>query len=163
MPLSLAGLIFQVVITFIFSLLFADYLIRYFRAHQRRSLSPSATTVTGTDISMMTSAGLKRLKIFVVFMSSAILLILARCIYRVEELREGYTGKMMTNEALFIALEGVLVVLAVTCLLVGNPGFVFVTPEKGLKSTLRGQGRTEQRAQFETASSSEGGVEKIQV
>ncbi|KAH7041328.1 parasitic phase-specific protein PSP-1 [Microdochium trichocladiopsis] len=165
-PLSLAGLIFQVVITFIFSVLFADYLIRYFRAHKRQSPSSVNTNNSnenGSSPAARDRPDLKRLKIFTGFMAAAILLILARCIYRVEELREGYTGKMMTNEPLFIALEGVLIVLAVSCLLVGNPGFVFIAPEKGLKATLRGNGQQTDGAGVETGSSSDASAEKVQV
>ena len=40
-------------------------------------------------------------------MTISITLILIRCIYRIDELSEGYTGPLIRNEGLFIALEGV--------------------------------------------------------
>ena len=46
-------------------------------------------------------------KTFSIFMTISITLILIRCIYRIDELSEGYTGPLIRNEGLFIALEGV--------------------------------------------------------
>ncbi|KXJ88949.1 RTA1 like protein-domain-containing protein [Microdochium bolleyi] len=130
--LALAGLIFQVVVTFAFSIVFADYLVRYFRSQSRLRQQGAGTGA----VAAATADDLRRLRIFTAFMSAAILLILARCLYRVEELREGYRGVMMTKESLFIGLEGVLIVLAASCLLVGNPGFVLAAPEKGCESAV---------------------------
>ena len=48
-----------------------------------------------------------RMKVFLGALSSAILLILARCAFRVDELSEGYDGPLVANERLFIGLEGV--------------------------------------------------------
>jgi hypothetical protein len=64
--LALAGLIFQVVTMLAFCGLLADYLIRYLRALPSRSVH-------------------LRLKLFLGFLSFAILLILGRCAYRVAE------------------------------------------------------------------------------
>lgn len=48
-----------------------------------------------------------RLKLYFGFMVVAVLLILARCSYRLAELHGGYTGGMIRDEGLFIGLEGV--------------------------------------------------------
>ncbi|KAI0834447.1 RTA1-domain-containing protein [Hypoxylon sp. FL0890] len=101
--LTLTGLIFQVFSMVVFCTLLADYMIRY---SKRR-------TITST-----------RLKIFLIFLSIAILLILTRCGYRVAELSDGYTGGLIHNEPLFIALDGVLIALAVLALCIGHPGLV---------------------------------------
>lgn len=180
--LALAGLIFQVVVTFAISVVFADYLVRYFRSQRRKRSSQqeeattaaaAMTTTTYTaaveaaeaEVSDGGDDNLGRVKILTGFMAAAILLILARCLYRVEELREGYRGEMMTKESLFIGLEGVLVVLAASCLLVGNPGFALVMPaEKGLKPKLRtGSGGRACLEHKGSASSAEGGMEKVEV
>jgi hypothetical protein len=89
--LSLAGLAFQVATMAIFCGLFLDYMVRYFR--------------------LRGGAGIKRLRVrlFFGFMSSAILLVMGRCIYRLIELRGGYSGTLFRDEPLFIALEGVWV------------------------------------------------------
>lgn len=98
----MAGLILQVIVLVIFCGFFADYMIRYLRLLR---LSPSPRRADG-------SAGIgtigTRQKLFFGGLASAIVLILARCSYRVDELSEGYSdsGKI-TNEPLFIGLEGV--------------------------------------------------------
>lgn len=49
-------------------------------------------------------------KVFAGFLCLAIVLILARCCYRIDELSHGYSGekaKLVPNEGLFIGLEGV--------------------------------------------------------
>lgn len=97
--LAIAGMAFQVVTIVVFCGFFADFLIRYFRSgaweqekHQE-GLDSRATP--------------KRLGLFFGFMGLAVLLILARCTFRLVELREGYGGKLVKDEALFIGLEGV--------------------------------------------------------
>lgn len=46
-------------------------------------------------------------KIFVWFLSLSTLLILIRCIYRIDELSDGYNGPLIHDQGLFIGLEGV--------------------------------------------------------
>ncbi|KAI3337602.1 parasitic phase-specific protein PSP-1 [Xylariaceae sp. AK1471] len=104
--LALAGLIFQVVTMLAFCGLLADYMIRYFQSQPSGSVH-------------------LRLKLFLGFLSFAVLLILGRCAYRVAELSEGYSGTLFHNQALFIGLEGGLIILAVIALGIGHPGFVF--------------------------------------
>ncbi|KAI0156651.1 RTA1 like protein-domain-containing protein [Hypoxylon sp. FL1284] len=112
--ISLAGLSLQVVSLVIFCGLMADYIIRYARSGGKALAS-------------------FRLKLFVTFLGVAVLLILARCAYRVAELNEGYEGDLIHDEGLFIGLEGVLIVVAALALCIGHPGFVFLPSEKGLK------------------------------
>ncbi|KAM5345855.1 hypothetical protein ACJ41O_011716 [Fusarium nematophilum] len=104
---AMAGLAFQVAILVLFCVLLGDYLIRYFRSGKASALS-------------------NRMRIFFGSLSTAVLLILGRCIFRCYELSEGYQGSdLVTDEGLFIGLEGVLIVIAVFCLCVGHPGLVF--------------------------------------
>lgn len=98
--LAIAGMAFQVVTIVVFCGFFADFLIRYFRSgaweqekHQAQGLPSRATP--------------KRLGLFFGFMGLAVILILARCTFRLVELREGYSGKLVKDEMLFIGLEGV--------------------------------------------------------
>ena len=101
--ISMAGLILQVIVIFAFIVAFSDYMIRYWRSGR------------------MSAFGW-RLKAFFAGLSAAIVLVLARCIYRVAELKDGYTGEIITHEGPFIALEGVFIVLAAVCLCFGHPG-----------------------------------------
>lgn len=92
---AMAGLILQVIVLAIFCGFFADYMIRYWRLRQR---DPAAL-----ENQVGRNQGL-----FFGGLAGAIVLILARCIYRVEELSEGYEdSEKITHEGLFIGLEGV--------------------------------------------------------
>ena len=86
--LALAGLSFQVITLIAFIGLCIDYAVRW-----RRTVGPTPLETT--------------FKVFVAFLSAAILLILVRCAYRIDELSEGYSGPLISNEGLFVGLEGV--------------------------------------------------------
>ncbi|OAQ70091.1 RTA1 like protein family [Pochonia chlamydosporia 170] len=103
---SMAGLALQVIILTAFVGCFADYMIRYLRSGRAKSFG-------------------WRLNAFFLGLSTSILLILARCAFRVAELRDGYDGELIREEIPFIILEGVLIVLAVVALCFGHPGLVF--------------------------------------
>lgn len=129
---SIAGLSFQVITICIFIALAADFAIRYRK---------------GRNTSTNKQALPKQFKIFVAFLSLAIVLILIRCGYRIAELKGGYRGpgsEMIREEAPFIALEGVMIILAAFCLNIGHPGPVFddrkrVESEGHLAETGEGQ------------------------
>ncbi|OLN96108.1 Sphingoid long-chain base transporter RSB1-like protein 6 [Colletotrichum chlorophyti] len=103
---SLAGLIFQVVCLVGFCFVFADYLIACTRSDARQQIT-------------------RRMKTFLAFLFVATLLILVRCSYRIEELKEGYFSPMFRNEPLFIGLESSVMVAAVFSLVIGNPAIGF--------------------------------------
>ncbi|KAF7552550.1 hypothetical protein G7Z17_g4242 [Cylindrodendrum hubeiense] len=105
--IAMAGLALQVIVLFVFCVLMTDYLIRYFRSKPTNALS-------------------SRMRLFFGFLAAAVLMILGRCAYRCYELSEGYQDStVITDEGLFIGLEGVLIIIAVFCLCIGHPGFVF--------------------------------------
>ena len=89
---SQAGLSFQVFTLVVFIALTVDYAIRYLQARRVEERK------TPLPISF---------KVFVAFLSLAVLLILIRCAYRIDELSDGYSGPLIHNEGLFIGLEGV--------------------------------------------------------
>lgn len=86
--ISLAGLSFQVCSLVVFILLVVDFAFRYRRSKHREILPTT-------------------FKCFVFVLSLAITLILVRCVYRIDELSDGYKGPLIHNEGLFIGLEGV--------------------------------------------------------
>jgi hypothetical protein len=87
--IALAGLALQVFTLAIFAGLFVDYIVRFAK-------TPMAKT-----------ALTPRVKTFLGALALATLLILARCGYRVAELKEGYGGPLVADEPLFIGMEGV--------------------------------------------------------
>jgi hypothetical protein len=86
--LAMAGLVMQVIFIVLFCVLFGDYMIRYSRNETKRTLTT-------------------RERLFFGGLGLAIVLILARCIYRCYELSEGYSSDLISDEPLFIGLEGV--------------------------------------------------------
>ncbi|KAM0407482.1 hypothetical protein ACHAPD_012152 [Fusarium lateritium] len=116
---AMAGLILQVIMLVAFSVLFADYMIRYLGHKTSRTLGSRDT-------------------LFFAFLAIAVLATLARCIFRADELKEGYQGELIKHEDLFIALEGVLIVVAVFCLFVAHPGLVFNRAPKVYYSVATG-------------------------
>jgi len=84
--ISLAGLCFQVFTLVVFILLAVDYLFRFYQ------LPGQAKTNF-------------RFKVYLVFMFSYIILILGRCVYRIDELKDGYHGALFHNQGLFCGLE----------------------------------------------------------
>jgi len=90
---SLVGLSFQVFTLTVFIALALDYAIRYSKGRRTQHTEQKPLP--------------KQFKIFVYFLSLSIILILARCVYRIDELSDGYHGKLLHNEGLFIGLEGV--------------------------------------------------------
>ncbi|KAG5982303.1 hypothetical protein E4U55_002075 [Claviceps digitariae] len=105
--ITMAGLILQVIVIGVFIGAFADYLLRYVRNPH----TPQLRT---------------RMRLFLSFLTLAIVLILGRSIYRAYELSRGYRGSdLIRNQVLFIVLEGVLIVVAVFALCIGHPGMLF--------------------------------------
>lgn len=103
--ISMAGLVLQVIVLVLFIIVFCDYMFRYWR-------SGHAARFTW------------RLKTFFAGLCTATLLILIRCAYRVAELKDGYDGELFKDEATFIVLEGVAIVLAAAALCFGHPGLL---------------------------------------
>jgi hypothetical protein len=90
--IALAGLSFQVFTLTAFICLATDYAIRFVKAKRAEK---EQVVLSG------------KFKVFVGFLSFAILCILVRCVYRIDELSNGYNGPLIHKEGLFIGLEGV--------------------------------------------------------
>lgn len=89
---AMGGLILQVIVLGFFAVFLVDYMIRYVRLQHSRGQKHAMG---------------RRQKLFFGGLSTAFVLILARCSFRVDELSEGYTDSdKVTNELLFILLEG---------------------------------------------------------
>ncbi|KAH3900196.1 RTA1 domain-containing protein SCDLUD_003167 [Saccharomycodes ludwigii] len=62
---------------------------------------------------------------FPLAVSFAVIFVYVRCIYRVVELAEGWSGYLITHEFYFIFLDGLMMSLATVLLCVFHPGFAF--------------------------------------
>ena len=90
--LALFGLAFQLFALTMFLVFFADYLVRYLRASRARGQAAALDRRDGA---------------FVGFLALATLLMVVRAGYRLYELRDGFRGEALKQEAPFIGIEGV--------------------------------------------------------
>lgn len=110
----LAGLIFQVVSLGLFAACCADF------ARRVRN-NKSNWNVKYIDL---VNSGL--FKAFLAGLFVASVTIFVRSVYRCVELAGGFNGKLFTSdEALFMVLEGVMIVLATACLTALHPAVAF--------------------------------------
>ncbi|KAK7185936.1 hypothetical protein DPSP01_009913 [Paraphaeosphaeria sporulosa] len=121
--LMIAGVIFQVVILSVFGYLLTEYTLRTYR--RRDKLSVAATEILRST----------KFRLFVAGVMVAYLAIFTRCVYRIPELTGGWGSELMRNEPEFIALEGVMITLAVFTLTLFHPGFCF--PVLGAKQAAK--------------------------
>lgn len=91
--LGLAGLSLQVAVLSTFIGLSVQYAFRYARDVRNGRVSSD-----GLDA---------RFKLFVTFTGLAVLVIFVRCVFRIYELSEGYSGKAFHDQGIFIGLESV--------------------------------------------------------
>ncbi|KAL8956526.1 MAG: hypothetical protein Q9193_005978 [Seirophora villosa] len=118
--LMLTGIVWQVVTLLLFAALAADF---FLRAHRNRAdLTDAAREISRTA----------RFSLFLAGLVLAYLGIAVRCIYRIAELAGGWGNEIMQNDAEFIVLEGVMIVLAVLALTALHPGHFFpqMSPRK---------------------------------
>jgi hypothetical protein len=111
--MMIAGVVFQVVILVFFGYLLAEYTLRTYR--RRDQLSEESMVLFHSTS-------------FRCFMGAVIVAyigIFVRCVYRIPELTGGWGSEIMRNEAEFIVLEGVMIVIAVGVLTVFHPGYCF--------------------------------------
>ncbi|KAH7081363.1 sphingoid long-chain base transporter RSB1 [Paraphoma chrysanthemicola] len=117
--IMIAGLSVQVATLLIFILLAVDFAIRTAR---RTSRLGAQNALDPRHAKLRKSAMFKG---FLVALSLSTLCIFTRCVYRVAELSEGWTGHLMSKENYFIGLEGAVIVVAVFLLNFFHPGFCF--------------------------------------
>ena len=79
-----------------------------------------------------------RFKWFIGFLSFAIILLLIRCTYRIDELSDGYNGPLIGNEGLFVGLEGGVVIASAFMLCLAHPGFVWGRGKAGVGKARNG-------------------------
>ncbi|KAH8678488.1 putative RTA1 domain protein [Xylariales sp. PMI_506] len=106
-----AGISFQVATMALCGLLAVEYTIKKLRA-QKLGEQPG-----GPDDS--------KAKIFQAAVAFAYVAVLIRCIYRVPEMAGGWGNPRMRNEKDFMALDGLMIVLAAGALTIFHPGYFY--------------------------------------
>jgi hypothetical protein len=117
--LMIAGVIFQVVCMAFFAYFLCEYSFRTYK--HRDELSPESMVLFEKT----------SFRCFMGSITLAYLAIFTRCVYRIPELTGGWGNDLMRNEPEFIALEGVMIVIAAICLTVTHPGYCFPALGKG--------------------------------
>lgn len=88
-----------------------------------------------------------------------------RTVFRAVELSEGFRGDLANNEVLFMVLDGVMVILACTCLTIMHPAHGFANRWSELKFPFRypkhGSGRDVDQEDSPAAGTSSPASEKI--
>lgn len=105
--IMVAGLAFQVFSLSVFITLTLEFA---WRARRWRAENKEASGSSYGDLGdggMPLSISKRRLILFSSFFSIAIIGIFTRCVFRVAELSEGWTGPLIQDEVTFIVLEGV--------------------------------------------------------
>ncbi|CAM1502127.1 Fc.00g041110.m01.CDS01 [Cosmosporella sp. VM-42] len=114
----LAGLAFQVITIFVFIAASADFALRTVRRY--RSLGEASLDQRPAARAVRNSL---LFKCFLGALALAAFCILWRSAFRVAELSEGWEGKVMGDQGMFVGFEGVLIVVAVVGLNVFHPGW----------------------------------------
>ena len=116
----IAGLAFQVVTLFAFICFSLDFAFRVYSRH--RSLGASSMDQAPALIALRGSSAFKG---FLAALALATICIFWRSVYRVAELAQGWDGALIKKQNLFIAFEGVMVIVAVLALNVFHPAVCF--------------------------------------
>ncbi|KAL6248714.1 hypothetical protein RBB50_003776 [Rhinocladiella similis] len=113
--LMMAGISWQVAALAFFAATATVYVVRVKRGTRHTPLSLEAAA-TLKDI---------KFRLFALGVVVAWFTIFIRCVYRIIEMAGGWRNDIMQNEAGFIVLEGVMIVIATACQTIFHPGFCF--------------------------------------
>ncbi|KAI8937942.1 hypothetical protein NX059_005625 [Plenodomus lindquistii] len=132
--IMLAGLAFQVFTLCLFIGLALDFA---FRTYRRISKFGASSTLDESHAELRASWVFKG---FLIALTISTLCIFTRCVYRVAELSEGWSGHLMLTQKYFVGLEGAVIIAAVLILNLFHPGLCM--KEAGQANALSGASRT---------------------
>ncbi|KAJ7607918.1 RTA1 like protein-domain-containing protein [Roridomyces roridus] len=118
----LAGILFQLVVIILFSVLGIDLVRRYIQDKpvrgkaERQLRSPTKMPIP------------KRLKWMLAVLAVSIIALFIRSIYRTVELSDGWSGRIIETEVYFNVFDGSMVIIAVYAVMVGHPGLLLGLP-----------------------------------
>ncbi|KAK1826175.1 RTA1 like protein-domain-containing protein [Podospora conica] len=126
----IAGITLQVVVLLLFGAVAVDYYVRV-----RRRMGSGGDD--GVDPEARALWGERRFRMFLYAVTGAYAAVLVRCIYRIAEMAGGWANPIMQDEASFIALEGVMILVACVLLACFPPGILF--PQMAARMSARGR------------------------
>ncbi|KAL0961346.1 hypothetical protein HGRIS_006302 [Hohenbuehelia grisea] len=116
--IMLAGIIFQMVMITIYSILAFEFFLRYIYGRPVRSVPEPVDDYTGATRGYADN----RLVLMSAGLVLSTLCLYVRAIYRTIELADGWTGRIITTEIYFNILDGAMVLIAMYSLNVAHPG-----------------------------------------
>ncbi|KAG8715491.1 hypothetical protein FRC11_003797 [Ceratobasidium sp. 423] len=117
--IMVGGIIFQMVAITVYTLLAAEFLLRYHFDRPVRSIVSSDSETARSKPQLDT-----RITLMIVGLSISTLFIYIRSIYRTIELLDGWTGPIITNQLYFDVLDGMPIVVAMYAINIFHPGFL---------------------------------------
>jgi hypothetical protein len=133
--IMIAGLSFQVFTLLVFIIFAVDFAIRTLRNPRNIDRDPALVSLRAS----------MRFRLFLGALSLSTICIFWRCVFRVAELSDGWTGPIMKEQNLFVGFEGVMVIVAVLLLNVWHPNLCF----RGMENYHR-QGASKQETGVNT-------------
>ena len=118
--MMIAGVVWQVITLLVFGVLVCEY--------ARRVLKFTRQNGAGLSALHPSAQSLLHRRSFQFFMGAIVMAyftIFIRCTYRIGEMADGWGSAIMQDEADFIALDGVMIAIAVLCLTIFHPGWAF--------------------------------------
>ena len=109
----MTGIVLQVLTLLIFGGLALDFTLRLSR-------DSTPFTIEAADLKNKLS-----FKLFLSGLTLALITVFTRCVYRIAEMAGGWSNPIMQSESEFIALDGVMVMLATAALTLFHPGYCF--------------------------------------
>ncbi|KAH3688419.1 hypothetical protein WICPIJ_000558 [Wickerhamomyces pijperi] len=121
--IMVAGLAFQVFSMSVFIFFFAHFLykIQYFHPDKYEQFENGEAF----DPEHKSFRQARFFKHFIFVICLGVIFVFVRCIYRVVELAEGWSGYLITHEAYFMILDALMMALTCLCFSVFHPGFFF--------------------------------------
>ena len=111
--LAISGIVMQVATLAVFAALGGLYFVR---RHCQQKIESMPTSLVMQTV---------RFKCFLGALTVAFVTIFIRCVYRIPELSGGWASPLMMDEGLFIALDNMMVLVAMVALTVCHPGLCF--------------------------------------
>ncbi|KAI0484508.1 sphingoid long-chain base transporter RSB1 [Xylariaceae sp. FL0804] len=118
--IMIAGLTFQVFTLLIFMILCADFAL-----HVRKRQKTLGAAALTQDPELVAIRESRQFKGFLFALALSTICIFWRCVFRVAELSDGWTGPIMARQNLFYGFEGTLISAAVLALNIFHPSLAF--------------------------------------
>ncbi|KAI0651904.1 RTA1-domain-containing protein [Trametes meyenii] len=120
--IMLAGIIFQLASISVFVVLMGEFFVRYFTDHPLRQPKKDPAV----EESYVPARGVLtlKLKLLITSVLAMTIFLVIRSVYRMIELIDGFTGKIIQTEVYFNIFDGAMVVLAIYTLNVLHPGWL---------------------------------------